>query len=116
MCESIASDEFVFCFFADATALTVNRNQRRIDLLLAVKVLGLSAILKTLKPCGEQNHHLHLVQNCETVIAERSATGMSADQCLCLIDQLVAECHLPPLPMLVTPETAATLAGRLMGE
>ncbi len=105
-----------FFFFADATASTVNLNQRRIDLLLAVKVQGLSAILKTLKLCGEQNHHLHLVQSCVTAIAERSATEMSADRCPCLIDQLVAEHRPPPLPTPVPPETAATLAGRLMGE
>lgn len=102
--------------FADATASTVNLNQRRIDLLLAVKVQGLSAILKTLKLCGEQNHHLHLVQSCVTAIAERSATEMNADRRPCQIGQLVAGHRPPPLPIPVPPETAATLAGRLMGE
>lgn len=105
-----------FFLSPDATALTMNLIQRKVVLLPGVKDLGLTAILKTSKPCGEQSHHLHLAQSCETAIVERSVTVMSAGRCPCLIDQLEAEHHLLPLLIPAPREMAATLAGRLMGE
>lgn len=94
----------------------MNQIQRKVVLLHAVKDLALTAILKTSKQYGEQSHHLHLAQSCETAIVERSVTVMSAGRYPYLIDQLEEERHLLPLLTPAPPETATMLVGRLMGE